>query len=74
MPGRRTRKSSEASGSDAPREGVGRDVLSESAASSRVETKHKGPDTASSHCGSLGGVGCVETDEAELGEQFADEK
>ncbi|WP_169602882.1 hypothetical protein [Methylococcus geothermalis] len=62
---RSTRKSSEASECDAPREAVGPDVLSESAASSRVETKHKGPDTASSHCGSLGGVRRGETDGVE---------
>jgi hypothetical protein len=37
---------------DDPREAGGPDVLSKSAAPSQAETKHKGTDPASSHCGS----------------------
>jgi len=37
---------------DDPREAGGPDVLSKSAAPSQAETKHKGADPASSHCGS----------------------
>ena len=49
---------------DDPRVAVGPDVLSESAARARAETKQKAADTASSHCGSH--------DEPPLGRVVAD--